>query len=144
MRTLSKKLDTAFSFRRPSGQKVVVVEIRKCSIVDWIAILWMLTEDLGRVMILGSNTRRCHIQLANVDAASVDEKSDIQLRMTRDTTTALGVFLIQSYRDDYSPVDHIDFNCDFGSSSGYLTFKVDNLIPLRSAEEAWNVLGPKS
>jgi hypothetical protein len=136
-----RKLDCHFTLAKIDDQINFSVLIRKPALSDFIAVLWMIFEDLGDALILGTNCVKCRLQAAN-EATHVNEAANpLQIMLGKREIATLAAFLLRYYRDQFAPVDHIDFDVPFQGGQGYLTFKVEESAAAVSETEARQRLG---
>jgi hypothetical protein len=123
------------------GQQVLSVLITKESLLDWIAILSMIRDNLGIALIVGLSGFQFLVQAQCEETKADTRAKPIKFSLSRNDLAALMAFLLKYYRDSIAEVDHMDFETTFDSGFGYLTFRVEEFAPSLSNDEALKRLG---
>lgn len=135
MDTVTKELEVDISFKNIEQQPVCSIVVSKAVLSDWIAMLWMLLEEMGSVVIAGKTKSRCVISLGDTTSIIEDNRT---LRITLSSTDLAftGAYLLRFYRYGLAEVDHVDLEAISGDNCGYITFKVEEFMAPVSEMEA--------
>jgi hypothetical protein len=140
MKTVKKAIDTEINSEVIGGQPVCSILITKTALLEWIAVFWMILEEIGSVVITGKSGLKCSISLG--DISSVGRGHDmLRIVMNKNDILCVGAYLLRYFRDDVAEVDHIDIEAIFQDRDGYIIFKVGEYLPSVSGEEARRRLG---